>query len=177
MRSRYKLIYTGNPYFITSSIVNWVDIFTSEKYFRILINAIKYNQEKRNLEISAYVLMKNHFHLICRSDKLVNAISSIKSYSAKCIIQQLKNDNKFKVLKVFEQNKLPSKKDRKYQIWQEGFHPQELTNEKIYQQKITYIHNNPVEAGYVDDILKWKYCSAVDYYEEKEGVIKLDCFK
>jgi len=176
MRSRYKSIYTGNPYFITSSIVNWVEIFTSDKYFRILIDAIKYNRDKRNLEISAYVLMKNHFHLICRSDKLANAVSSIKSYSAKKIIQQLKEDNRFNILKLFEQNKLPSKKDRQYQIWQEGFHPQELTNEKIYRQKLNYIHNNPITAGYVDDILKWEYCSAVDYYEEKEGVIKLDCF-
>ncbi|MCX6163970.1 MAG: transposase [Ignavibacteriae bacterium] len=82
--------------------MNWTEIFTSEKYFRILIDAIKYNQDKRNLEISAYVLMKNHFHLICRSDKLINAVSSIKSYSAKRIIQQLKDDNRFNILKVFE---------------------------------------------------------------------------
>jgi len=120
--------------------------------------------------------MKNHFHLICRSDKLVNAVSSIKSYSAKRIIQQLKEDNRFDILKVFEQNKLPSKNDRKYQIWQEGFHPQELANEKIYRQKLNYIHNNPITAGYVGDILKWKYCSALDYYEGREGIIKLDCF-
>ena len=115
---------------------------------------------------------------MCRSvtDWYINAVSSIKSYSAKRIIQQLKEDNRFDILKVFEQNKLPSKNDRKYQIWQEGFHPQELANEKIYRQKLNYIHNNPITAGYVGDILKWKYCSALDYYEGREGIIKLDCF-
>jgi putative transposase len=156
--------------------MSWVNIFISERYINILTNAIKYNQINRKLEIFAYVIMKNRFHLICRSEKLVNAISSIKSYSAKFIIQQFKDDNRVDILQLFEENKLPSKTDRQYQIWQEGFHPQKIAGEKMYKQKLDYIHYNPVKAGYVDDPLKWKYSSAIDYYEGKEGVIKLDCF-
>jgi len=174
MRSRYKIVVSGNTCFVTSSAVKWINIFTSEKYFKILTEAIKYNQQNKDLEVFAYVIMKNHFHLLCRSEKLKNIISSIKSYSAKGIIQQLKDDKNVKTLKVFEENKLPFKEDRQYQIWQEGFHPEEIVSEKMYYQKLEYIHSNPVKAEYVDDILKWEYSSAKDYIEGKEGLIKLD---
>jgi putative transposase len=174
MRNRYKIIVPGNTSFVTSSIVNWINIFTSEKYIKILTDAIKYNQKNKDLEVFAYVIMKNHFHLLCRSEKLKNIISSIKSYSAKGIIQQLKDDNKFEILKTFEENKLPFKTDRQYQVWQEGFHPEEIIGEKMYYQKLKYIHNNPIKAEYVEGILEWKYSSVRDYMEGLQGLIKLD---
>jgi putative transposase len=174
MRSRYKIIAPDDTYFVTSSIVNWVDIFTSDKYVKILTEAIKYNQGNRDLEIFAYVIMRNHFHLLCRSGKLRNIISSIKSYSAKGIIELLKEDKKYDILKIFEENKLPFKMDRKYQVWQEGFHPEEIIGEKMYNQKLEYIHGNPVIAEYVEDISEWKYSSVQDHLEGKQGLIKVD---
>ena len=118
--------------------------------------------------------MPNHFHMICESEKLSNVMSSIKSYSAKKIIHQLGLDKKVSLLKQFEENKLEHKTDRRYQIWQEGFHPKEILSEDIFSQKSNYIHFNPVKAGYIDDMLKWKYSSALDYYESKRGLISID---
>jgi len=42
-------------------------------------------------------------------------------------------------------------------------------------QKLDYIHNNPVEAGFVTKAEEWKYSSAIDYYGGKEllEIIKL----
>jgi putative transposase len=177
MRSRYKINNPGNIYFVTSSIVNFINIFISEKYIKILLDTLAFNQKDKNLQIFAYVIMENHFHLLCSADKLSNVMLSIKSYSAKKIIQQLKEDNKFDILKVFEENKLLFKTDRKYQIWQEGFHPEEIMSDEMYRQKIDYIHYNPVKANYVDDILKWKYSSAIDYYTDEKGMIELDIFE
>lgn len=120
--------------------------------------------------------MKNHFHLLCRAEKLSNVMSSIKSYSAKKIIEYLKFNNRNDILKVFRDNKLSFKHDRSYQIWQEGFHPQEIAGDEIYNQKLNYIHNNPVNAGYVDNAVDWKYSSARFYHLEEEGVIKIKVF-
>ncbi len=30
-----------------------------------------------------------------------------------------------------------------YQVWQEGFHPQQIISEEMLQQKIDYLHYNP----------------------------------
>jgi len=173
MRSRYKSAYTGNSYFITSSIVNWINIFNNDKYVQLLIDAIKFNQKDKDLEIFAYVIMKNHFHIICRANDLKKAVSSIKSYSAKQIIKQLKADNEYDILKIFELYKMKYKTDRKYQIWQEGYHPQEIVDDKMYQNKIHYVHYNPVKAGYVNDICDWEFSSAGDYYRRVRGSIEL----
>jgi hypothetical protein len=53
--------------------------------------------------------------------------------------------------------------NEKYQFWQHGNHPIELDNNKIMEQKLTYLHNNPVEAGFVTEAHHWKYGSAMDY--------------
>jgi putative transposase len=57
-------------------------------------------------------------------------------------------------------------------VWQEGSHPQEIYDEKMLIQKIEYIHNNPVDRGYVDDPEHWRYSSAINYAVE-EGLIEV----
>jgi len=41
-----------------------------------------------------------------------------------------------------------------------------------YRQKIEYIHNNPVERGYVDRPEHWRYSSARDYLGQ-EGLLRV----
>ncbi len=174
MRSRYKIEINNKTYFITSTIQNWISVFTSQKYFFHLIEAIKFNQQNKDLKIYAYVIMPNHFHMICKSEKLSNIMSSIKSYSAKKIIHQLESDKNESLLKQFEKNKLEHKADRRYQIWQEGFHPQEISSDDMFSQKLNYIHFNPVKNGLVKESEEWLYSSARDYTTENRGFIFLN---
>lgn len=83
MRSTYKVHNPNSVYFITSTIIDWIEIFTSEKYFNILIEAINFYISKNSLTVYAYVIMKNHFHLICKSENLTETVRLIKSYTAK----------------------------------------------------------------------------------------------
>ena len=48
-------------------------------------------------------------------------------------------------------------------MWQPESHPIELTNNTIAHQKLAYLHNNPVEAGFIIKAEEWLYSSAVDY--------------
>jgi hypothetical protein len=59
--------------------------------------------------------------------------------------------------------KAQHKIDQVYQLWQEGSHPQQILNDDMMRQKLEYIHNNPVERGYVDDPTHWRYSSARNY--------------
>jgi len=40
----------------------------------------------------------------------------------------------------------------------------------MYNQRLDYIHSNPVNAGFVDEPWHWKYSSAMDYYSDKKGL-------
>ncbi|MDC1540395.1 transposase [Flavobacteriaceae bacterium] len=59
------------------------------------------------------------------------------------------------------------------QFWQQHNKPIELWSEKVIQQKIDYIHNNPVESGFVTDPVDWKYSSARNYQED-QTVLEID---
>jgi len=60
-----------------------------------------------------------------------------------------------------------------YQVWQEGFQPKLILNEKMMIEKINYIHQNPVKRGYVDECKHWRYSSARDY-EGLKGLINIE---
>ena len=161
-------------YFITSTTVNWIPIFANEKYYDILINAIKFYQSKKNLEVIAYAFLPDHFHMIVKSKELIKIIQLIKMFSAKEIVKQLKADNNSQILTQLKLNKKEYKNNSDYQVWQEGFMPKEIMNDEMLNQKIEYIHYNPIKKGLVNDPSDWKYSSACIYEKEEEGIIKLD---
>ncbi|MDW3196071.1 MAG: hypothetical protein R8G66_27110 [Cytophagales bacterium] len=59
------------------------------------------------------------------------------------------------------------------QFWQQHNHPIELWSPHIIDQKINYMHMNPVVAGFVLEPEYWKYSSAIDYSGGK-GLLELD---
>ena len=67
--------------------------------------------------------------------------------------------------KVLEHFKSENK-DRKYQIWKYNSLSIELYSEKVFEQKLDYIHNNPIQAKWALALLPedYKYSSAGYYY-------------
>jgi putative transposase len=52
-------------------------------------------------------------------------------------------------------------------------HPEWIQNEEMMRQKIEYIHQNPVERGYVDLAEHWRYSSARNY-QGMSGLLAID---
>ncbi len=63
-----------------------------------------------------------------------------------------------------------------FQFWKQDNHQIELFNEEIMRQKMDYIHNNPVEAGFVDDSEIFLYSSARDFCGSK-GLLDITFIK
>lgn len=101
-------------------------------------------------------------------------MQSLKKYTSKEILETLKNENRTDILKKFELAKKDYKITSKHQVWQEGFHPKEISTEKELWQKIKYIHMNPVRKGLVEKPEDWKYSSARDYLTDEKGLIDLE---
>lgn len=120
--------------------------------------------------VYAYVIMEHHLHCIASAEELSKTMKEFKSYMARRIIDYLKDRNSIYLLEKLKTAKLSHKTESKYQLWQEGSHPEEIYNEKMLLQKIDYNHNNPVRRGYVDEPKHWRYSSARNY-EGMEGLI------
>ena len=58
---------TGEVYFVTDTVVDWVDIFSRPIYRHIVIESLLYCQKEKGLIIYAWVLMTNHLHMISGS--------------------------------------------------------------------------------------------------------------
>jgi putative transposase len=162
-RSRYKIYENQQPYFLTCTVVNWLPIFGSPMVAHILLDSLQFLQQQNRLTVYAYVIMENHLHCIASSLDLSKEIGDFKSFTARKIIDFFTEKHVHHILKLLEDSKIEHKRDRTYQLWQEGGHPELIQGDDMMRQKIEYIHNNPVKRGYVDDPTHWRYSSARNY--------------
>ena len=163
-RSHYRFMENDLvPYFITATTVNWLPLFSNPKIAQILVESLKFLIHQNRLTVHAYVIMENHLHLLASADALSKEIANFKSFTARQSIDYYKEMHMQFVLQELAFYRLPHKHDRPYQFWQEGSHPKRMIDEKMMEQKINYIHENPVRRGYVDKPEHWRYSSARDY--------------
>lgn len=162
-RTRYKIVEQTAVHFLTCTVVNWLPTLAPPKTKEIVINSLRFLQDENSLTIFAYVIMENHLHLICQADNLPMEIGRFKSYTARQIIDLFKEEGNAFFLRQLRASKFNHHKDSAHQFWQEGSHPQQIQGRKMMEQKIEYIHNNPVRRGYVDLPVHWRYSSARNY--------------
>ncbi|MBD3616949.1 MAG: transposase [Gracilimonas sp.] len=174
-RTRYKFYEKHYPYFITSTILEELPILSKPQIAQIVLDQLVYLQQRREVTLYAYILMGNHFHAIVQGEELAKKLRLGKSYTARQILDVLKQNGHTHWLEKLKWNKRSHKIGRTFQVWQEGLHPKQLTNMKMVNQKIEYIHVNPVRAGFVKEPAHWRYSSACDYLGV-QGLIPVTVF-
>lgn len=170
-RTRYQFLPgDSSPYFLTATTVNWLPLFSNQEIAAILLNSLGFLISEKRIVLYAYIIMENHIHIIASAENLTKEISNFKSFTARKSIDYYQNQHNLDILEQLALHKLEHKNDRQFQFWQEGVHPQQIQDEKMMQQKIDYIHQNPVRRGYIDLPEHWRYSSARDY-EGQRGLL------
>jgi putative transposase len=165
-RTRYKIAVDDAPHFLTCTILRWIPIFTRPETVGIVLDSLRFLQDEGRMTVYGYVVLENHLHLVASAGDLGKEIGDFKSYTARRIIDLLEARNVRLILEQLAGFKAQHKDDRRHQLWQEGSHPQLIQDEEMMRQKLTYIHRNPVERGYVDEDVHWRYSSARNYAGE-----------
>jgi len=177
-RSRYRVI-NDRPHFITCSTVNWLMLFSQPAVADIIFSSLRFLQAEQRLTLHAYVLMENHLHMIAAADNLSREMQSFKSFTAKRIIQCLEETHRAGWLDELRSHKKPHKTESTYHVWQEGFHPMLIQDDRMQRNVLNYIHHNPLKRGYVEEACHWRYSSARNYAGQA-GMLEvelLDFFK
>ncbi|HKJ28497.1 MAG TPA: hypothetical protein VJ965_12715 [Anaerolineales bacterium] len=172
-RTRYQVFDSTFPYFLTCTVVEWIPLFNDPNLVELLFDSLRFMQNKNRLRIFAYVVMDTHIHLVASAENLSKEISNFKSFTARSIINNLKEKHHKKLLNQLAAAKAKHKKDRQYQVWQEGSHPQMIQNREVMEQKIEYIHFNPIRRGIVEKPTEWEYSSAANY-ENLPGLLEVN---
>lgn len=142
-------------------------IFSKPELVTILLDSLRFLQAQQRLTLYSYVIMENHLHLVASAENLSKEIANFKSFTARSIVDWLNaHQPQSYWLARMETAKLKHKTGQRYQLWQEGSHPQMIFSEAMLGQKVDYIHNNPVKRGYVDEPAHWRYSSCRNYLGE-----------
>ena len=128
MSDAYKMYEFDKAYFITLTVVDWVDVFTKKNHKLKIIGALKFCQKDKDLEIFGWCLMSNHLHIIARAGgkfSLSEIIRDFKKFTAKEIIRQIIEQNESRqkwMLNRFVYNGRYLKRIEQYKFWQDGNH-------------------------------------------------------
>jgi REP element-mobilizing transposase RayT len=174
MRSRYRINTPQLAHFVTSTIVEWLPIFTSGASCDILVRSLLYCREHKGLKIYAWVILENHFHAILAAPDLPRTLADLKKFTAREILTQLEIERREWLLNQLRYFRAKHKTTSEHQVWQEGIHPQSIPSDQIISQKLEYLHNNPVKRGLVAAPEHWRYSSAHEWLPGAEPAFRCD---
>lgn len=166
MSRKYKFHNKQGLYFVSFATVYWLDVFTRQIYFNVLAESVDYCRANKGMELYCYCFMPSHIHFIFRSanEQPMDLLRDFKKHTAKKVIEAIENNpqesRKEWLLWMMKRAGKKAGNVSNYKFWQHHNKPIELWSEKVIKQKIEYIHNNPVESGFVINPVDWKYSSA-----------------
>jgi putative transposase len=174
---RYFITDQNATYFLTFTVVEWVDLFTRKDYKQIIVDSLNYCIENKNLECYAWVLMSNHMHLLVRANepgRLSDIIRDFKKFTSKKIIETMKvigESRREWLLQKFEFAAHSTGRAENYKIWKDDNHAI-LVEGNRFKERLDYIHRNPVEQLIVANESDYLFSSAYDY-SGKKGLVKV----
>ena len=78
------------------------------------------------------------------------------------------------MLNIFSFTGKSNNNNKNYQFWKQDYHPVELNTKVKFTQRLLYLHENPVRSGLVWEPWHYKYSSAIDYYTNEKGLLKIE---
>ena len=142
-------------YYTTATIKGWKHLLHLDKHKEIITGSLAYLVQEKSINVYAFVIMPNHFHLIWQmiGDQ---SLSQVQLRFMKFIAQQIKLNLLDHYPEVLEQFKV-ARKDRQYQFFKERPLSVPLFTDPVVLQKMRYIHRNPIQP-------KWQLSTVPEAY-------------
>jgi REP element-mobilizing transposase RayT len=165
---RYRIRPEFGVYYLTYTVVDWLPVFIGEKTCRIVTESLSFCHSEKQLRINAFVRMPTHIHLITfdadfDSNRLVRTLADFRKFTGRQL-----SDCCGKTLPSSFADDLRARatEDRERRFWQPSRHPEALENERFWQQKLDYLHDNPCRKGLVRSPQHWRFSSASWYHSD-----------
>ena len=180
MTQGYQIRDQHGIHFVTLTVVEWLDVLSNELYREIFIDCIIYCQSNKHFHVHAWVIMSNHIHLIVSTSSpstLSSNLRDLKKYSAYKIVKAIgtneSESRKSWLMKIFRTNGRSNMRNVTFQFWIQDNHPVLLDSNFMLDQRLKYVHDNPVKAGIVRRPEDYIYSSAAACAGMKDEMIEL----
>ena len=134
-------------------------VFKHKECVDIILDSWRFLQSEGSLRLHAYVVMEDHLHLVASGDNLSNTMRRFLSHTARQIIDHFTKHDPEDYLTVFRAHCPINQGTAVHKVWRGDYHPQGIVSEYMYDQKVKYIHQNPVRKGLVHSADDWPYSS------------------
>lgn len=141
--------------FFTATILDWKPLLKSDDRKTIIMDSLKFLASNKRIFLYGFVIMPNHIHLLWRMQEN-HALKDVQRDFLKFTAQQIK----FQIIDSDALKLAPYKKeakDRQYQFWQRNSYNKRIYNRTVFEQKLDYIHANPLQQ-------KWKLAKYPEDY-------------
>jgi REP element-mobilizing transposase RayT len=173
-----KPIFNPNRlYFVTTSVVNHIQLFKREDFIRIILDSFHYLRTIKGIQIFIFVVMPNHVHFIAWfSEKfaLADVMRDFKRHTARQMIRQLQAENNQKILGLLKD--ASNNKNQEFKVWEGGYDARDIFSVEFLEQKMNYIHYNPCQPQWklVDSPEEYLWSSARFYLTDMPAIIAID---
>ena len=176
--SRWKIQSGVSLYFITTTIVEWQNVFTAIPLFETIIESLKHCISRKCLHLHGYVIMPSQAHYIVSTnppEHLSDVMRDFNRFTSQRITEILEEVQRTDMLTIFRTAANEEGRGNRYKVWQEGFHPIAIDTADFFLEKLNYLHENPVRKGFIEQPEQWRYSSARNYLLDDHSVIKVEC--
>lgn len=176
MGVRQLRIIESGQYFITFTCYDWLQLFDIIYGYDLCYKWFQHLHSKGHA-INAYCIMPNHVHLILFLNEPKQTLNTIvgsgKRFIAYEMVTRLQMQSEHKILSKMKASLTKSeiKRNKKHRVFEPSFDAKLITSNRMLQEKLTYIHNNPVVSLQVLSIFPEDYeHSSASFYIN--GIVK-----
>ncbi len=157
-------------YFVTFTCYKWLPLFDEAQMYDHLYGWFSLLNEN-GIKVIGYVFMPNHLHCLIylpkEAPELSKIIGNAKRFMAYEIVKRLQKSNQENLLTQLEEgvSVKEAKKGKLHQVFEESYDAKDCFSDKFVDQKLNYIHRNPVKGKWnlASDFLEYRYSSARFY--------------
>jgi len=146
----------GHAHFVTFSCFRRRRLLDHDRAKRIVLGVLNSQLSRQRGRCVGFVIMPDHVHAIVwfpESDQLSHFMKQWKQLSSVRIKEFLQSELRA-YSTAFELSEA---------VWQARFYDFNLFTDRKTQEKLDYMHQNPVRAGLVSDPCEWPWSSARFY--------------
>lgn len=161
MAKRRRFEIKHQPRFVTCSCFGRLQLFHNDAIKDAFVEELTSSLQRLCFDLHAWIIMPEHIHLLLTPDLPQSPLSKV--------LQDLKSRSASRILRRWYELDAPilkrlRDKQGKAHFWLAGGgYDRNIYTGQAYQEKLHYIHTNPVKRGLVDRPEDWRWSSAGAY--------------
>ena len=172
---RYRIVEDVGLYYVTFTVVEWLPVFINETACRIVTESLNFCIRHKYLKVNAYVIMPTHLHAILfdvefNSERLKHTLDDMRKFTGRQLLDYSAQYLPKSFADVFKGH---AGEDRQRRFWQPTQHPVGIFSERVWKQKMDYLHYNPCRKGLVLRPADWRFSSALFWATREENDVQL----